>query len=202
VHNLAATAKLKPLRIPDPGAPAENGYRPSAGLAAFVRARDMTCRAPGCEVPAEFCDIDHTVPYARGGSTHPSNLKCMCRNNHLLKTFWTGKSGWADEQQPDGTVVWRTPAGRTYTTKPGGAEFFSALGAQTGQAPTRTTSEEPSEWRTVMMPKRRRTRAQERDARITAERRINEQRLQRQRETDDELTKRREALAANDPPPF
>jgi hypothetical protein len=45
-------------------------------LAEFVRCRDLTCRFPGCEQPAEFCDIDHTVPYQVGGPTHPSNLRC------------------------------------------------------------------------------------------------------------------------------
>ena len=38
--------------------PAEPGYRPSAALARFIRARDMTCRFPGCDNP--ITDIDHT----------------------------------------------------------------------------------------------------------------------------------------------
>jgi hypothetical protein len=32
-------------------------YRPSAELAEFVPRRDLTCRFPGCEQPAEFNDI-------------------------------------------------------------------------------------------------------------------------------------------------
>jgi len=31
--------------------------------------------------------------------------------HHLLKTFWVGRGGWSDEQHPDGTIVWTTPAG-------------------------------------------------------------------------------------------
>lgn len=42
--------------------------------------RDRTCRFPGCDRPAQFCDIDHTVPYPYG-FTHPSNLKCLCAEN-------------------------------------------------------------------------------------------------------------------------
>src|SRR6202007_511235 len=57
-----------------------------ARLADFVRCRDLTCRAPGCDRPAVFCDLDHTVAYADGGRTHASNLKCLCRKHHLLKT--------------------------------------------------------------------------------------------------------------------
>ena len=41
------------------------------------------------------------VPYADGGVTHASNLKCECRIHHLLKTFW----GWRDTQLPDGTGI-------------------------------------------------------------------------------------------------
>jgi hypothetical protein len=47
--------------------------------------RDMTCRAPGCDRPAVFGDIDHTVAYP-GGPTHPGNLKCYCRKHDAHKT--------------------------------------------------------------------------------------------------------------------
>ncbi len=77
VAELAKNAKLQPVIRPME-AP-EAGYTPSATLAAFVRCRDLTCRAPGCDRPAEFCDLDHSVPYGDGGATHPSNLKCLCR---------------------------------------------------------------------------------------------------------------------------
>lgn len=69
------TAKLRPVALPEPCA--EAGYRPSAALARFVRWRDLTCRFPGCDVPAEHCQIDHTVPWPMG-PTHPSNLKLLC----------------------------------------------------------------------------------------------------------------------------
>jgi hypothetical protein len=71
--------------------------------------RDLTCRFPNCDVPAEFCDIDHTIPYAADGLTHPSNLKCECRKHHLLKTFWTGDDGWTDRQLADDTLIWTLP---------------------------------------------------------------------------------------------
>ncbi|WP_156771972.1 HNH endonuclease signature motif containing protein, partial [Mycobacterium sp. 1245805.9] len=93
-------AKVTPVRLPA-DAPPEPTYRPSAQLQRFIRCRDMTCRSPGCDRPAEFADIDHTIPYPLG-PTHASNLKCLCRKHHLLKTFWPG---WRDEQWPDGTVI-------------------------------------------------------------------------------------------------
>ena len=197
VHSLAATSKVKPLAIPNPATPAEPGYRPSAALAEFVRCRDLTCRFPGCEQAAEFCDIDHTVPYQLGGLTHPSNLKLLCRFHHLLKTFYTGVGGWADKQAPDGTITWTSPSGRTYTTKPGGALFFPILATPTGEATIRKLTTEPGQGRGLMMPRRKRTRYQEQDDRIDAERRINEQRIA------DERRQYEAWLAATyEPPPF
>jgi hypothetical protein len=68
--------------------PPEPGYRPSAQLERFIRCRDMTCRFPGWDRPAEFADIDHTIPYPLG-LTHASNLKCLCRKHPVRKTYRT-----------------------------------------------------------------------------------------------------------------
>ena len=103
LRELAGSAKLKPLTLPPPMC--ESGYRPSAALAQFVRCRDLCCRFPGCDKPAEVCEIDHTIPYPLG-PTHPSNLKLLCVFHHLLKTFYIGAGGWADKQLPDGTGAW------------------------------------------------------------------------------------------------
>jgi hypothetical protein len=194
VREMAGLAKVKPLWIP-PGV-AESGYRPSTALAEFVRFRDLTCRFPGCDQPAEHCDIDHTVPFPLG-PTHPSNLKLLCRYHHLLKTFYIGPDGWRDRQEADGTVVWTSPSGHEYITKPGGALLFPALAVPTGALvlPTELTS--PGENRGLMMPARRRTRAQERAARISWERGVNEVRIAA------EAARRAERIAASyEPPPF
>jgi hypothetical protein len=158
-------AKVRPLHPPADASP-EAGYRPSAELERFVRCRDMTCRFPGCDRPAEFADIDHTIPYP-WGPTHPSNLKCLCRKHHLLKTFWTG---WHDEQFPDGTIVWTSPSGHTYTTRPGSRLRFPSLCLYTGELPAVPKGFRSAGDRGVMMPKRRRTREQDRARRIDAER--------------------------------
>ena len=151
----------------------ETGYRPSTQLARFIRCRDLTCRFPGCDHPAEFCDIDHTIPYPFG-STHPSNLKCLCKKHHLLKTFWCGPTGWRDRQHPDGTITWTSPSGHTYTTRPGSRLLFPTLCLPTGQLPTAPTAQPQSDdQRGVMMPTRKRTRQQDRAYRINAERALN-----------------------------
>jgi len=162
-------AELRPVAHPGDRAP-ELRYRPSAGLADFVRCRDLTCRFPGCDCPADLCDIDHTIPYGCGGPTHASNLKALCRKHHLLKTFWCGFGGWRDEQLADGTVVWTAPTGHTYRTQPGSKLLVPAL-----CRPTRTLNlqqrQPGSANRTTTMPRRKRTRADDRHHRILAERR-------------------------------
>ncbi|HXY65092.1 MAG TPA: HNH endonuclease signature motif containing protein [Mycobacterium sp.] len=195
VAELAKSATLHALTVPEA---AEPHYVPSAKLAEFVRCRDLTCRAPGCDQPAVYCDIDHTIPYADGGPTHPSNLKCVCRKHHLLKTFW----GWRDKQLADGTVIWSLPSGQTYVTSPGSAILFPALTIPTGDLPESTpTSDVRCGERTAMMPTRRRTRAQQRSQRITAERNRNRNdRLARQRAY---TSARAEPFGDPDgPPPF
>lgn len=87
VRELAKSAKLQPITTP---VSPEPGYTPSRALADFAHARDLTCRAPGCDQPATQCDIDHTVPCVDGGATHPSNLKCLCRKHPVLMTIYTG----------------------------------------------------------------------------------------------------------------
>jgi hypothetical protein len=195
VAELAKSARLVPLS--PPADIAEKGYTPSAKLADFVRCRDLTCRAPGCDRPAVDCDVDHTVAYADGGRTHPSNLKCLCRQHHLLKTFW----GWRDQQLPDGTVIWRMPDGQTYVTAPGSALLFPSLCAPTGDLPApNAAGADRCGSKTAMMPLRTRTRGQNRTSRIDAERSHNRQaRLAAQAAAE---ANRTPPSDPDEPPPF
>ena len=167
---LRGGAKVAPLWLPGPDP--EPHYRPSARLAEFIRVRDMFCRFPGCDVPADRCDIDHVEPWPLG-PTHPSNLNCKCRSHHLMKTFWGGPDGWRDAQLPDATVIWTAPDGRTYTTKPGSRLFFPSYTLATADLPPPACGPPIHPGRTAMMPRRRRTRAADNAARIKAERALN-----------------------------
>jgi hypothetical protein len=188
----AAGATVTPLAVPgDEPAP---GYRPTAVQAAFVRWRDLTCRFPGCDAPAEVCDTDHTTPYPCG-PTHPSNTKLYCRAHHLLKTFYAG-FGWTDRQLPDGTVVFTTPTGHTYRTQAHGGALFPALAHPTGNLGNLTVPEE-SPHRAVMMPTRRQTREQDRRDRIT-----NERRQRQELNAEQERQKQAWLAATYEPPPF
>ncbi|ULN50996.2 HNH endonuclease [Mycolicibacterium goodii] len=168
-------ATVRPVFHPG-DAPPQDRYTPSRALADYVRCRDLICRFPGCDKPADRCDIDHTVPYP-AGPTHASNLKCLCRFHHLLKTFWIGPGGWSDRQHPDGTVVWTSPSGQQYTTVPESSRRFSIaeLAQPTGQLhlPTTAALSDPA-LRGLTMPTRRRTRAHNTARAIAAERKLND----------------------------
>ena len=169
---IAADATIRMVIHPGQ-TPPEPQHRPSPKLDRFVRCRDMTCRFPGCNEPADVCDLDHTIAYPVG-PTCASNLKCLCRKHHLLKTFGGGPHGWRDRQLPDGTVIWTAPGGQTHTTRPGSHALFPTLCRPTApvRVPATATTQRPP--CTLTMPRRRRTRAQDRTQRINAERRLNE----------------------------
>jgi hypothetical protein len=169
---LANTATIRPLIHPG-DAPPEPRYTPSRRLADFVRCRDMTCRFPGCDEPAVGCDLDHTIAYPHG-PTCASNLGCLCRKHHLLKTF----GGWVNRQLPDGTMIWTAPDGQTYTTNPGSRILFPSLCRPTAPvtAPvTATAPATPEPGRSLAMPRRKHTRAENRRHAIEAERRLNDE---------------------------
>ncbi len=157
-------------------------YRPSAAMDEFVRMRAMTCMFPGCDHPATASDIDHTVPWP-AGPTHPGNLNPKCRKHHLLKTFYGGPDGWQDRQQPDGTIVWTAPTGHTYISVPESRILFPRMVTDTPlpNPPPETvdldTTTAPG--RSIMMPIRRRTRAQDQAQRNAYERALNEAELQK-----------------------
>ncbi len=104
-------------------------------------------------------------------------MKCYCRFHHLLKTFYVGQGGWRERQLPDGTLILTAPTGHTYTTHPGSMLLFPALCAPTGELwpPGQEPVVEPSAERGAMMPKRRHTRAENRQRAIEAERRLNDE---------------------------
>jgi len=163
-----ATVGATITRIVHPGqAPPEPRYRPSKKLADFVRCRDMTCRFPGCKVPATHTDVDHTIPWPYG-PTAASNLKCLCRRHHLLKTFWGGQSGWRDQQLDDGTIVWTAPDGRQYITVPGSRLLFPELSEPT--ATVQSSRVAAAHTAGLTMPRRKTTRAQDRARRVQRER--------------------------------
>ncbi|WP_006242967.1 HNH endonuclease signature motif containing protein [Mycolicibacterium tusciae] len=184
---IAGTAKIVPIRHPGDAGP-QPRYIPTAVLATFIRCRDITCRFPGCDEPAHHCDLDHTIAYP-AGPTQASNLKCLCRKHHLLKTF----GGWRDKQAPDGTVEWTSPNGQTYTTHPGSRLLFPTLCKPTAPINKVEVPHADRTNRGLKMPRRKTTRAQGRTDRINDERQHNEAAIQTEAEERSRNRERREA---------
>ncbi|RBY97601.1 HNH endonuclease [Blastococcus sp. TF02-8] len=97
--------------------PDTDAYTPTTAQHRFVDTRDRRCRMPNCGQRAGWADHDHVVPHARGGTTTCSNLCCLCRSHHRLKTF---APGWVFRMDDDGTLHVTSPSGVTRTTRPPG----------------------------------------------------------------------------------
>ncbi len=78
--------------------------------------RDQHCVFPGCRVDARSCDLDHIEPYldpdngGPPGQTTLTNLACLCRRHHRLKTH----TPWHYRSLPHGGHEWTSPYGSTH----------------------------------------------------------------------------------------
>lgn len=97
--------------------PAVERYEPTPAQRRWVKTRDRGCRHPGCRRPAAWADLDHVIPHADGGETDCTNLCCLCRRHHRIKTF---AAGWRYVMTDDGILTVTTPSGVTRTTRPPG----------------------------------------------------------------------------------
>ena len=117
----AAATAGRGLRPP----PGTDAYQPTDPLYRFVRLRDRRCRFPGCRAPARCCDLDHQVPHPHGPTAH-DNLACLCEHHHRLSHQ---APGWRLHRDPDGSLVWTLPSGRSISTRP------PAFGTDDGSTP-------------------------------------------------------------------
>ncbi len=101
---------------PGLGPPAPtHGYRPTAPLDRFTRARDRHCRFPGCRrrIPRAG-ELDHVRAWP-DGPTAAANLAGFCTANHRGKHQ---APGWTYTMEPGGTLTVTTPSGLTAFTEP------------------------------------------------------------------------------------
>ncbi|WP_120339941.1 HNH endonuclease signature motif containing protein [Cryobacterium soli] len=89
-------------------------YKKTKAMGKWLRMRDETCRFPGCSRPAVKSDVDHTDPWAGGGTTDSDNLAHLCEAHHRLKHL----SRWRVTQEPGGILLWTSPGQRSYRTDP------------------------------------------------------------------------------------
>ncbi|WP_241176067.1 HNH endonuclease signature motif containing protein [Modestobacter sp. KNN46-3] len=97
--------------------PATTAYSPTERQRSFVITRDRRCRFPNCGQRVGWTDLDHVTAHACGGPTDCTNLCCLCRSHHRLKTF---APGWQYRLDRNGTLHVTTPSGVTRITRPPG----------------------------------------------------------------------------------
>lgn len=90
-------------------------YRPDTYLSGLTKARDVTCRYPGCTANAIYCDDEHCDAFPRG-STSAGNVCQLCRKHHRRKT--RGRFTYTRPDPATGETVWTTPLGFTYRQEP------------------------------------------------------------------------------------
>jgi hypothetical protein len=81
------------------------------GMRRAIIERDRDCRFPSCDRPAEWCDVDHMLPWEDGGPTAVWNGLLLCRHHHRAKR----PDGWWPTLHADATVTWTHADGRTRT---------------------------------------------------------------------------------------
>jgi hypothetical protein len=91
-------------------------YRPTAEMADHARLVHPECVFPGCTVPSEQADIDHTEDHHFGGDTTPENLAPLSPGHHRVKHH----TRWVIVQNGDDTLTATSPAGHVYTIRPEG----------------------------------------------------------------------------------
>ena len=89
-------------------------YQPPDRLKNAIKARDRTCRFPGCHRPAAACELDHTLRYP-DGPTCSCNLGDLCVHHHHLKHL---APGWTLTNHGNGHFTWTTPTGHTHDVTP------------------------------------------------------------------------------------
>jgi hypothetical protein len=115
-------------------------YKVPADIREQIQLRDRTCVFPGCARPARRCDVDHITEYdhdaeAEGrrqpGPTTTSNLACLCRFHHRLKTH----SAWRYTMVEPGIFEWTSPHGQRYRRDHTGTTHLEPLVPDKPQAP-------------------------------------------------------------------
>jgi hypothetical protein len=58
-----------------------------------IEVRDQACTHEYCDLPAEYCQIDHIVPWTAGGLTEQENGRVLCGFHNRLRNHGPPESG-------------------------------------------------------------------------------------------------------------
>jgi hypothetical protein len=79
---LLAEADIERIVFDSPSEVIDVGVRErffTGALRRAIQVRDRCCQFPGCDVPADQCEVDHVLPYSQGGETKQSNGRLYCK---------------------------------------------------------------------------------------------------------------------------
>jgi len=105
--------------------------RPTRTEAGYIKARDRTCRAPGCRRPALWCDLDHRQQYAHGGASHRANICSLCPRHHTLRH----EHGFTYHHVGHGSYLIQSPTGQIWLVGPDGDLILTAEDDDPGPPP-------------------------------------------------------------------
>ena len=96
--HLASEARVIPAVLSDTGGILSYGRvrrMASEGQRLALIARDGGCSFPACDVPPQWCQAHHVVPWAAGGLTDIGNLACSAAITTANSTNAAGPSPWS-----------------------------------------------------------------------------------------------------------
>ncbi len=103
-----------------------------------LKALYPTCDVGGCDVPFDWCEVHHVIPWDPGGRTDMDNLRPRCSRHHHL----VHEGGWREMRDLAGRTVLLPPGGRgpivhapAVTSAPVGAEALVASNRARGVTP-------------------------------------------------------------------
>jgi hypothetical protein len=110
----------------------------SAGQALALAARDRGCAFPGCDIPSEWTERHHIVPWRLGGRTDLENLVSLCDFHHDRHET----DGWTI--RIDDGIPWFTPPPwRDPTQTPIRHERFTPMPEKESDKPPEQSGEPP-----------------------------------------------------------
>lgn len=99
-------------------------YRFDAAMRSHIQFADMSCRAPGCTIPARWCQLDHVEEFGTpDGHTSEANGALLHTGHHQHKT----EKLWDAIIDGDRDITWTSALGKIYQTKAHDYTQYSAL---------------------------------------------------------------------------
>ena len=78
----------------------------TGGLRRAIEVRDRRCTSPGCNIPADRCQIDHIVEWSNGGQTTQTNGRLLCPTHNRQRPGHKTIPDHSDDDPSDDPAPW------------------------------------------------------------------------------------------------